>query len=332
MSESDVVDVRVISRILYDLHKHATTTMGELEAKGGPISKLPLPVRRYLAQQCTQIVGEHLYKGCPVLRPAEFKGCDLNITIVNLYQVMSLAIQYDDTEDTSRVFDIIASLRDMNVKSSRLTGISVDLELFAREQNLTLSQVSAIIGPVMFTAYRKAIPQDYMVQYFEETCAERRAIGYTGDMDPIRRIQFIAVVLDNGGTMNSNVMRQCLAVAMVPDFRNIDHVKAFTKQEDATLYARIKGDLKGKPEEEHEVWLYQQKRLLEAEEKVLSETKEEATPPGEDDERGFCLVCGRESTARCSACKNVYYCSRKCQKSNWKAHKRGCVAPAPKKE
>lgn len=325
-------DVRVISHVLYDLHKHATTTMGELESKGGPISKLPLPVRRYLAQQCTQIVGEHLYKGCPVLRPAEFKGCDLSITIVNLYQLMSLAIQYDDTEDTSRVFDIIHSLRDMKVKSKQLTGIASDLELFAREQNLTLSEVSAMVGPTMFASYRKAIPQDYMVQYFEDACAERRAEGYTGDMDPIRRIQFIAVVLDNGGTMNSNVMRQCMAVAMVPDFRNIDHVKAFTKQENSAMYARIRADFEGKPEDEHEAWLYQQKLLLEAEEKVLSETntKEEGTPP--EEEKEYCLVCGKESTTRCSACQNVYYCSRKCQTANWKAHKRGCVAPAPKKE
>jgi len=33
-----------------------------------------------------------------------------------------------------------------------------------------------------------------------------------------------------------------------------------------------------------------------------------------------CLVCSSPSKRFCSACRNVSYCSRECQKSHWKAH------------
>lgn len=41
-----------------------------------------------------------------------------------------------------------------------------------------------------------------------------------------------------------------------------------------------------------------------------------------------CTTCGKESTDdldRCSKCKTVYYCGRKCQKIDWKEHKRECT-------
>mmetsp|Transcript_19204 Transcript_19204/g.41729 ORF Transcript_19204/g.41729 Transcript_19204/m.41729 type:complete len:362 (+) Transcript_19204:52-1137(+) len=38
-----------------------------------------------------------------------------------------------------------------------------------------------------------------------------------------------------------------------------------------------------------------------------------------------CLVCGKETASYCSRCKNVYFCSRDCQKKGWKSHKSECV-------
>lgn len=42
--------------------------------------------------------------------------------------------------------------------------------------------------------------------------------------------------------------------------------------------------------------------------------------------RRICSVCGKEDikTLMCSACHSIRYCSRQCQKANWKIHKRIC--------
>lgn len=37
-----------------------------------------------------------------------------------------------------------------------------------------------------------------------------------------------------------------------------------------------------------------------------------------------CAVCGKEAPYRCTHCKNVRYCSRECQKADWKTHKPIC--------
>lgn len=39
-----------------------------------------------------------------------------------------------------------------------------------------------------------------------------------------------------------------------------------------------------------------------------------------------CAVCGRHTRRRCQGCKSVYYCSRKCQKVDWRdgAHRKHC--------
>eukprot|EP01084_Bolivina_argentea_P068805 125244_1 len=37
-----------------------------------------------------------------------------------------------------------------------------------------------------------------------------------------------------------------------------------------------------------------------------------------------CSLCNKLASLRCSRCKKIYYCSRKCQKINWKYHKSTC--------
>ena len=37
-----------------------------------------------------------------------------------------------------------------------------------------------------------------------------------------------------------------------------------------------------------------------------------------------CLQCSKPAETKCSRCKVTYYCSRECQKLNWKQHKSYC--------
>lgn len=39
----------------------------------------------------------------------------------------------------------------------------------------------------------------------------------------------------------------------------------------------------------------------------------------------FCAVCAKPSTKKCVRCKAVRYCSKECQKTHWKKHKKVCV-------
>ncbi|KAF8576570.1 hypothetical protein K439DRAFT_1538752 [Ramaria rubella] len=38
----------------------------------------------------------------------------------------------------------------------------------------------------------------------------------------------------------------------------------------------------------------------------------------------FCQVCSSDASQVCSKCKHTHYCSAKCQKADWKIHKKGC--------
>jgi len=42
------------------------------------------------------------------------------------------------------------------------------------------------------------------------------------------------------------------------------------------------------------------------------------------DDSGSCPACGKLATTKCTACKQVYYCNRECQRKNWKVHKPVC--------
>lgn len=39
-------------------------------------------------------------------------------------------------------------------------------------------------------------------------------------------------------------------------------------------------------------------------------------------------MCSANGMLRCSRCKTQYYCSAKCQKSDWKTHKQTCTPAA----
>ena len=49
------------------------------------------------------------------------------------------------------------------------------------------------------------------------------------------------------------------------------------------------------------------------------EKKEEDSVPVSD-----CAVCSSLAKAICTGCKNVFYCTRACQKKHWSTHKEDC--------
>ncbi|THH13617.1 hypothetical protein EUX98_g9700 [Antrodiella citrinella] len=42
----------------------------------------------------------------------------------------------------------------------------------------------------------------------------------------------------------------------------------------------------------------------------------------------FCAKCDEIATKFCSVCKHTHYCSERCQKDDWKIHKKGCKIQA----
>lgn len=37
-----------------------------------------------------------------------------------------------------------------------------------------------------------------------------------------------------------------------------------------------------------------------------------------------CAICGKNAIHKCSACGNVYYCSKQHQKEDWRNHAKAC--------
>ncbi|KAF8878364.1 hypothetical protein CPB84DRAFT_1688354, partial [Gymnopilus junonius] len=47
-----------------------------------------------------------------------------------------------------------------------------------------------------------------------------------------------------------------------------------------------------------------------------------------DARRGNCMTCGKDAQSDlkvCSGCKVAKYCSKQCQKEDWKNHKKECT-------
>ena len=44
-------------------------------------------------------------------------------------------------------------------------------------------------------------------------------------------------------------------------------------------------------------------------------------------QESMCARCGDRGNSKCSICKKVHYCSKECQKKDWKTHKSVCVYP-----
>ncbi|EPQ52052.1 hypothetical protein GLOTRDRAFT_122782 [Gloeophyllum trabeum ATCC 11539] len=42
-----------------------------------------------------------------------------------------------------------------------------------------------------------------------------------------------------------------------------------------------------------------------------------------------CAICGTMTRNKCSRCKKVYYCTKDCQRADWKSHKPTCGKPDP---
>ncbi|KAI1270369.1 hypothetical protein F5Y18DRAFT_421861 [Xylariaceae sp. FL1019] len=40
---------------------------------------------------------------------------------------------------------------------------------------------------------------------------------------------------------------------------------------------------------------------------------------------GVCSICKKPTEKKCSKCREILYCSRECQKSDWKTHKKDCA-------
>ena len=43
-----------------------------------------------------------------------------------------------------------------------------------------------------------------------------------------------------------------------------------------------------------------------------------------DEDVGICPVCSKTAENKCTACKEIFYCNRECQKKHWKTHKFEC--------
>jgi len=62
-------------------------------------------------------------------------------------------------------------------------------------------------------------------------------------------------------------------------------------------------------------------------EEIIEGDEKKEEPPKEQ----VCNVCGSKSKTKCSACLQVFYCSKECQKKDWPNHKSRCASFKAKK-
>ena len=43
-----------------------------------------------------------------------------------------------------------------------------------------------------------------------------------------------------------------------------------------------------------------------------------------DEDQDICATCKKAAETKCTNCRNVFYCSKECQKKHWKEHKYEC--------
>ncbi|XP_037813715.1 zinc finger MYND domain-containing protein 10 homolog [Lucilia sericata] len=60
-------------------------------------------------------------------------------------------------------------------------------------------------------------------------------------------------------------------------------------------------------------------------EELEKEIKEEKTNKATSEKDHKCANCLADAEKKCSNCKNIYYCSRKCQLDDWMQHKQNCT-------
>lgn len=296
-------DARVVVDSMYLMHKHATVEMGELDTPKHPISKLSVEKRVEVSQGCAEIIANQLYLGCPRLTAKEVTGCDLNMTVVNLYQALSLAIQVDD----EGVFNL---LKTTGLPFNQLTLLMGSIGAYSIEHETTFSDCTVNIGPSMFKAFREHAPNDYIVQHYDEAVAHQTSQGLGEPFGGVQRIQFISIIVNNEGNMNSKMLRNCLAIAIQPDYSSMVQVKTYTKHMSKDLYDHFEESPDGE-----KLWLNHQVLLQDCDKKVARELKN----------MHKCNVCDKGGPQRCSICHKTYYCSSECQQRDWKEHKKTCV-------
>lgn len=270
-------DALALATILYEKHKKATTSAGIITDQCPILSSLSIEKRIEIANMCSEIINGWLAEYVPEYQN---DGCDLSITVINLLQALSLAIQRDSKAVTTY-------FEKSNISGSKRVLIFTEIGQYV--EGVTLNECTAYIGPVMFKSYRERVPEDYMVKFYKD--ATKSAL--------LQRVQLVAVVLNNLGPMNSDVVRACVAVTTDLDYSDMEMVKMHTQQITPKLYNIFNSAV-----DSDKRWRAHQKKLM-----------------GKPTE---CIVCGSPTTQKCTTCKLVYYCKRACQAHDWSTHKQSC--------